>query len=239
MVKDRHTILITGTSRGIGQMLAAYYLAEGRSVIGCSRTPATLDHAAAQARYRHFVIDITDESAVKDMMGTIRREGGIRILVNNAGAFSAELGLVATGAALRAVLEQNVIGGFLVTREALKIMAATGFGRVINISSIAVPLEESGNAFYAASKQALDRITRQMARELRGANVTVNSVGLSFVEGSGMYERMRPDALERYRRRMAIGRPISIRELAYVIDFFAGDLAGALTGQTLYFGGPS
>ena len=133
----------------------------------------------------------------------------------------------------------NVVGTFIVTRETLKMMKVAGFGRVVNISSIAVPIEVTGNSFYAASKIALDRITRQMAREVPSANITVNTVGVSFVQGGSMYEQTKSEALERYRRRMLDGAPIAITELAYAIDFFVGDARGVLNGQALYFGGPS
>ncbi len=234
------SILITGASRGIGLMLVRHYLAEGRHVIGCSRTPSPVPAEPGQGRYGHFQVDITDEHAVRSMMGSIRRQlGGFGTLVNNAGLFSAELGLLASAASLERVLATNVVGNFIVTREALKMMKAAGFGRVINISSIAVPIEETGNSFYAASKIALHRITSQMARELPGTNITVNTVGVSFIQGGSMYERMKPEALERYRRRMLNGAPITVMELAYAIDFFVDDARGALNGQALYFGGPS
>ena len=233
-------ILITGSSRGIGLMLVQHYLAAGRHVIGCSRTASPALEAAGEGGYRHFQVDISDEPSVRSMMRSIRRElGGFGTLVNNAGLSSAELGILASAASLERVLATNVVGTFIVTREALKMMKVAGFGRVINISSVAVPIEETGNSFYAASKIALDRITRQMARELPGTNITVNTVGVSFFRGGSMYEQMNPEALGRYRRRMLDQEPMAVAELASAIDFFVADPRGSLNGQTLYFGGPS
>ena len=232
-------IFISGCSRGIGLALTEHYLASGRNVIGCSRTPTELSVDVQDGRFQHHFVDITDERAVGAMMSTIRRSvGGFGTLINNAGASSAQVGMLAKAESLERVLATNVVGNFIVTRDSLRMMRAAGFGRVINISSIAVPLEETGNSFYAASKSALTRITHQMARELKGANITVNTVGVSFFEEGSMFTELGQGAVERYRRRLVDPSPISIAELAYAIDFFAGDETGRITGQTIYFGGP-
>ena len=128
------------------------------------------------------------------MMSSIRREvGGFGVLINNAGIASAQPAILAKSSLPLEVLSTNVVGNYVVTRESLKMMRSAGYGRVVNISSIAVPIEEMGNGFYAASKQALTRITHQMVRELKGANITVNTVGISFVEQGTMFQRLRQD----------------------------------------------
>jgi 3-oxoacyl-[acyl-carrier protein] reductase len=159
--------------------------------------------------------------------------------VGNAGAFSADLAVLASAATVTKILQQNVVAGFVVAREAAKLMRPAGFGRIVTISSIAVRIPANGNAFYAASKAALQQITEVMALELADSGITLNTIGVSFVEGSGMYEQAKPEALEGYRSRLRVDRPISIDELAHAIDFFADPLAGAVTAQTVYFGGPS
>lgn len=240
VMPDAHgMIFITGTSRGIGHMLASHYLNLGWHVIGCSRSPLDPVFTTGSERYRHFTVDLTDAAAVGQMVTAIRRDARpLSVLVNNAGIFSAELALLTGAASIRDVFEANTFAGYFVTREIAKIMTADGYGRIINLSSIAVPIPLPGNEIYAASKEALDRITRQMVDQLRVPNVTINTIGVSFVRDSGMYNRLSRTAIEKYRQRLVIGRPITMAELAHAIDFFTSDLAGAITGQTIYFGGP-
>jgi 3-oxoacyl-[acyl-carrier protein] reductase len=235
---DARTILITGTSRGIGRMLAEHYVAAGDVVIGCSR--GEVDAAPeGPGTYEHHVCDVSEELAVRHLFSAVRKaHGAPSLVVGNAGAFSADLSVLAGASTVAKVFEQNVVAGFVVAREAAKVMRPAGSGRIVTISSIAVPLAAAGNAFYAASKVALEKITEVMALELAETGITLNTIGVSFVEGSGMYEQAKPEALDGYRSRLRIGRAISIDELAHAIDFFADPLAGAITAQTVYFGGP-
>jgi 3-oxoacyl-[acyl-carrier protein] reductase len=235
---DARTIVVTGTSRGIGRMLAEHYVAAGDLVIGCSR--GEVDHPpSGSGSYEHHVCDLGDELAVRHMFSAIRKaHGAPSLVVGNAGAFSADLALLATAANVSKVLQQNVVGGFVVAREAAKLMRPAGFGRIVTISSIAVPIVAMGNAFYAASKVALEKITEVMALELADSGITLNTIGVSFVEGSGMYEQAKPESLDGYRARLRVARAISIEELVHAVEFFADPLAGAVTAQTVYFGGP-
>ena len=81
-MSDDRVILITGTRKGIGRFLAERYLSAGRRVVGCSRSACDIEHD----RYRHFELDVADESAVGRLFSTVRKElGGLDVLINNAG----------------------------------------------------------------------------------------------------------------------------------------------------------
>jgi 3-oxoacyl-[acyl-carrier protein] reductase len=237
-MKPESTIFITGTSRGIGKLLAMHYLQQGHTVIGCSRTEPEWE-APSSGTYDHLLIDIGDESSVRQSFSIVRkRYGALQLLVNNAGTFSADMTALTNASTVTRIFQQNVVASFVVTREAVKLMRPAHFGRVVTISSIAVPIAAVGNAFYSASKAALVRISEVMALELKDSGVTLNTIGISFVEGTGMYEQSKPDALTGYRTRLTVERPISVEELAHGIDFFADENAGAINAQCLYFGGP-
>ena len=239
-MSDADTILITGTSKGIGLALARHYVEAGRDVAGCSRGASPLDPVEGPGTYRHYQCDITDEQAVREMVTAVDAQaGGLGLLVNNAGVPLAQPGLVTSGKRLTELLEINVTGTFNVTREVVRAMLRRGSGRIVNLSSIAAQLETPGNAAYGASKAAITRLTHQLVSEVGAAGITANTVGVSLVREGGMYESLSPAARERYEARLASAEPVPIEELAFIIDFFASPEAGSITGQTLYLGGPS
>ena len=169
----RPVTLITGTRKGIGRYLAEHYVAQGHCVIGCSRGPQDFSHAD----YRHFQLDVADEDAVLAMFADIRRRHGrLNVLINNAGIASMNHSLLTPMKAVRSVLDTNVSGTFLFCREAAKLMQKGG-GRIVNFVTVAVPLNLEGEAIYAASKAAVASLTRVLARELAGSNITVNAIG--------------------------------------------------------------
>ncbi len=145
-------ILITGTSRGIGKYLAEYYSSLGNQVFGCSRG----NSKNTLVNYTHFRLDICDEQSVKKMFSKIRTEnGGIDILINNAGIASMNHSLLTNMSTVEKILNTNIIGTFLFCREAAKLMQINKFGRIINFSTVAVPLSIEGEAVYASSKPQL------------------------------------------------------------------------------------
>lgn len=226
--------LITGASRGVGRMLAEWGVARGRRVIGVARGPSDLEHPL----YRHAQLDVADEAAVRALFVALARERErVEVLINNAGVTLNRPALLTGAAEARQLLDVNVIGAFLMAREAAKAMARARFGRIIFISSINAPLGSIGGALYNASKAAVENLTCTLAREFAGQGVTVNALGLSMVAGSGMVEGLSERALVEKRAALIKPDDIGIAEIAHAVDFLAADQAGAITNQALYFGG--
>lgn len=227
--------LITGTRKGIGRALAEHYLAQGHQVFGCSRQESDL----AADRYRHFPLDVTDEKAVRQMLAEIRREaGGLDHVVNNAGIASMNHALLTPMATVRAMLDTNVAGTFLVSREAAKVMKARAFGRIVNVISVAAPLRLEGEAVYAASKAAVQTLTQILARELAPFGITVNAVGPGPIM-TDLIRSVPQDALDRLLERQAIRRMGTCDDVVNVVDFFLRRESGFITGQSLFLGGVS
>ena len=227
--------LITGTRKGIGRALAEHYLAQGHQVFGCSRQESDL----AANRYRHFPLDVTDEKAVRQMLAEIRREaGGLDHVVNNAGIASMNHALLTPMATVRAMLDTNVAGTFLVSREAAKVMKARAFGRIVNVISVAAPLRLEGEAVYAASKAAVQTLTQILARELAPFGITVNAVGPGPIM-TDLIRSVPQDALDRLLERQAIRRMGTCDDVVNVVDFFLRRESGFITGQSLFLGGVS
>ena len=171
---ENRVILITGTRKGIGRALAEHYAALGWKVVGCSRkgVDVTLEN------YEHHELDVADEAQVGALFQKVRAtHGRLDALVNNAGVASMNHALLTPLDTVKRVLDTNFVGTFLFCREAAKLMRGGGGGRIVNLTTVAAALNLEGEAVYAASKAAVENLTRTLARELGGMGITVNAVG--------------------------------------------------------------
>jgi len=167
--------IITGTSRGLGRALAEKLLHEGWNVWGFSRSPSPIKHE----HYREHLIDITDEARVQNAVSLISQSSiNIDLLVNNAGAASMNAFLLTPAKTAEALMRLNYLGTFHCLQAVGKLMVRQRHGLVINITTVAVPLVLAGEAAYAASKAAVDSLTKVSAEEFKSQGITV--IGLGF-----------------------------------------------------------
>lgn len=225
--------LITGTRVGIGKHLAEHCLALGHVVVGCSRNPVDWSHD----RYTHRQIDVTDEKSVKTMLAEIREtRGRLDHLINNAGIASMNHSLLTPISAVTAILSTNVVGTFLLAREAAKLMQRRRYGRIVNFSTVAVPLKLAGEAAYVASKAAVVALTQVLARELAEFGITVNCVGPGPLP-TNLIRSVPKQKIEELLAKQAISRMGTFDDVANVVEFFLRPASGFVTGQTIYLGG--
>ena len=234
-LKHKPVILITGTSRGIGQSLALHYLKKEYSVIGCSRSSNKM---IVDSNYRHFVLDITDEEQVVEMFNEIKEAYlSLNYLINNSGVnYANSIALLTSMASAKATLLTNVLGTFLMTREAAKLMIRNRFGRVINFGSMATRHEVEGEAIYTASKSAIHSLTRVMAKELNPFGITCNVISPSAIE-SDLMAAVDPAKLQLVLDRNAIHKTGTVEEIAKITDFIFSENASSITGQNIFLGG--
>ena len=176
-----HHALITGASRGIGASIAAALAADGARVSLLGRDAARLAQVAAELggaeRAIPIVADVTDAAAVKRAFAVARKQfGPVRILVNNAGQAAAATFVNTDEALWSRIIGVNLTGTYLCTREAVPDMLQAGFGRIVNIASIAGLRGAAYISAYATSKHAVIGLTRSLALELATRNITVNAV---------------------------------------------------------------
>lgn len=234
MTTKSRTILITGTRKGIGRFLAEHHVAQGHRVIGVSREAAdwTLEG------YRHFRADVADEAGMRGVFHEVRRDyGGLDVLINNAGIASMNHVLLTPMKTVESIFSTNVFGTFLACREGARLMiAAKRPGRIVNFATVATPLRLEGEAVYAASKAAVESLTRVLSRELAEYGITVNAVGPTPVE-TDLIRSVSKEKIAALLARQAIPRLGEMRDIANVIDFFIREESDFVTGQVVYLGG--
>lgn len=229
-------VLITGSRKGIGRHLVGHFTARGWQVAGCSRQAFEGD---APAGYRHYCTDVVDEQGVVEMIADIERSmGGLSIVVNNAGIAAMNHLLLTPLSTMRNIFATNVFGTFLVLREAAKVMAARRYGRIVNFATVATPLNLEGEAGYAASKAAVESLTRVAARELAPLGITVNAVGPTPVL-TDLIRNVPKKKMDALIARQPLRRLGEYRDVTNVIDFFVSRDSDFITGQTVFLGGVS
>lgn len=226
-------ILITGTTRGLGRYLAEHYLGQGAHVVGCGRTPATITHD----RYTHFCLNVSDDAAVRAVTTEVRsRLGGLDVLINSAGTASMNAFALTPIASMRRVVDTNFLGAATMTHAALRLLRQSTAGRIVNVTTIAVPERLAGEAVYAASKAALEMFTRVLAKEIGPMGITCNAVGPSVIR-TALTAGVAPEKLDQLLRRQAVGREATPADVANVVDFFLRPQSSLITGQVVYLGG--
>ncbi len=232
-MSDRRRVLVTGASRGIGAYLVRHFLERGDVVVGCARGGAPL----TDDRYVHVQADVADEPAVRALFADVRgRFGGLDVLINNAGMASMNAVALTPVASARDVMMTNFLGTFVVTHAALRLLRSSKAGRIVNFSTVAVPLRLEGEAIYAAAKSAVEMFTKIVAREAGAMGITCNAVGPCPIK-TRLTDSVPAEKIQRLIDRQAIPRWAEFEDVANVVDFFLRPESGMVTGQVVYLGG--
>jgi len=236
--------IVTGGSKGIGLGIVQLLLAEGACVVNVGRSPAAAADIPenVQARYRFFPGDLVDLTVCRDAVAyAVQTFGGLHILVNNAGVNDGA-GLDAGPDAFLLSLQRNLLHYYAMAHHAAPYLRHSR-GCIINIGSKVCETGQGGTSGYAASKGAINGLTREWAVELAPAKVRVNAV-LPAETWTPLYERClaaMPDpaaARAAIENLIPLGRRFTtIAELAATVVFLASDCSSHTTGQILYVDG--
>lgn len=225
--------LITGSRRGVGRMMAEHILAHGGRVAGFARGESTIAHPA----YHHFQVDIGDPASVQRGFAELKKVCEVvHIVINNAAVLTSQYAMIMPPAQAQAMLNTNLMGAFMVSREASKMMRKAKWGRIINIGSMAASLEPIGDSMYAACKAALATLANVMAKELAPLNVTCNTLGITAIK-TDMLAQLPQDKIAGVIAGLPLPRFAEPDDIFNVIDFLASERSAYITAQTIYLGG--
>lgn len=228
-------VLVTGASRGIGAALVSRFLAAGDVVFGCGRSAAETTHE----RYTHYAADVASEDAVREMCNDIRsRAGGLDVLVNNAGVARMNALALTPPADARQVVDTNVLGVFHCTHQGIRLLRKSSCARIVNLTTVAVPLRLEGEAIYAASKAAVESLTRITAKEVGRMGITCNAVGPSPIR-TDLIAKVPSAKLDALVAQQAIPSWATVDDVYNLVEFFLRPESRMITGQVVYLGGIS
>jgi NAD(P)-dependent dehydrogenase (short-subunit alcohol dehydrogenase family) len=240
-LKDR-VVIITGAGQGIGRVFAKAFAMAGARAVIAERNEKTAAAVAAEilksdGQALAVTTDVADPASIAEMIEVVEDEyGRIDVLINNAAIFSTLTMRPFEQIPLEEweqVLRVNITGVMLCSRAVLPAMRKAKWGRIINMSSGAVPLGRPGYLHYIASKAALIGMSRSMARELGHDGITVNAIlpGATFTE----IERktVTPAQKERIIAMQCIPRAETPEDLAGTALFLASDASAFITGQII------
>lgn len=226
---ENKTILITGSSRGIGATTAKLAKGYGAEVILHGRTASeNLKNLSRELNSEYIFCDVSDGCQVNKQVNTL---GNIDILVNNAGINPSKTFMQLTDNDWREILETNVIGPFNFSKAVIPGMKDRGYGKIINIASAKGYSHVLGKPAYASSKAAIMRMTSSMAQE-HSPYILVNAVAPGFTETEMTKETMSP-IIQKQIDKIPLKRMAQPKEIAEVILFLAGDKSNYITGQTI------
>jgi 3-oxoacyl-[acyl-carrier protein] reductase len=232
-MNENKIMIITGSRKGIGRHLTEYYLSKGLNVCGCSRNGSDLK----DNNYIHFCLDVSDEKAVVRMVQSIiRKFGRIDYLINNAGIASMNHSLLTPLSTVETIFKTNVFGTFVCCREVAKRMVKNKKGRIINFATVATPIKLEGECIYAASKAAIESITKILGKEYAEYGITVNAVGPTPVY-TDLIRNVPESKMNALLQLQAIKRYGNFDDISNVCDFFLSDRSDFITGQVIFLGG--
>ena len=226
-------VLVTGASRGIGLEAAKHFSKEGYKVIGSSRGDFNLGELIGDESAISVQLDLMSKESIKNLFADLKSEDLLpSVLVNNAGITKDQLFLRMKDEDWDDVIETNLNGLFRVTKAFIKPMVKNKFGRVINISSVAGLMGNSGQVNYSSSKSAMVGFSRSLAKELGSRNITSNVVAPGFIE-TDMTTFLNDDEKVEVSKNIPMKRFGTVQDVAKCIAFLASDEANYITGQTI------
>jgi len=239
LLRDKIAI-VTGANRGIGRSITELFAEHGCSVYACVRenrpeTQQWMGMLASQhgVFVKPVLLDLADESSTKNVVRDVMAGSGrVDVLVNNAGIASGSLFQMTSSAELRKLFDVNFFNQVLLAQGVARLMSRNKSGSIINITSTAAFIPDSGTLAYGASKAAFGRATQSMATELAPMNIRVNAIAPS-VTRTDMYEQMSVAARDKLINSSAMKRAADPRDIANVALFLASELSTFMTGQTL------
>ena len=240
---ERKVVLVTGGSRGIGKEVAEVYAENGYDVVinyVSDRTDVEgIKKEFEEKKVKCLLVkaDVSNSEDVEKMVEeAIKEFGKIDVLVNNAGITRDTLLMRMSEEDFDKVIEINLKGTYLVTKQVTKYMMKKRQGSIINLASVVGVVGNAGQANYAASKAGIIGFTKSIAKELASRNIRVNAVAPGFIE-TDMTNILKDEVKENIGNQIPLKRMGTAREVAEVIYFLGTDKSSYITGQVINIDG--
>jgi len=237
-----HTAIITGAGRGIGKAIGETLARGGVNIVVVDVDLDMAKEAASDLeklgiRSLGLKADVSSSSGVSALFEhAVKEFGKIEILVNNAGITRDGLLMRMKEEDWDAVIDINLKGTFLCSKEAVKVMAKQRYGRIINIASVVAFMGNPGQANYSASKAGIVGLTKTIAKEYASRALTVNAVAPGFIS-TAMTEALPENVKQEMMKAIPMSRFGTARDVANVVFFFASPESGYITGQVIHVNG--
>jgi 2-dehydro-3-deoxy-L-rhamnonate dehydrogenase (NAD+) len=234
--------IVTGAARGIGYATAQTCLASGAAVALWDIDAAALDKAVASLkqsdRVHAAIVDVTDEASIAAAVDALIRDAGrIDILVNNAGITGGNAPLWQLAPEVwRRVVEVNLVAPYLVCRAVVPHMIAAGYGRIVNIASIAGKDGNPNASHYSASKAGLIGLTKSLGKELATTGVLVNAIAPAAAK-TELFGQMSEAHIDYMLSKIPMNRFVTVDEIAAMVAWLASEECSFSTGAVFDISG--
>lgn len=242
-LKDQIAV-VTGAGRGIGRAIAEALAIQGASLVvadvnldQAKETSDKLQSSFAGMKTTAVKLDVSKADEVKQTFDDINKKfGKIDILVNNAGITRDGFIMRMNESDWDSVIDINLKGVFLCSREAIKTMMRQKYGRIVNIASVVAFTGNPGQANYSASKAGIVGLTKTIAKEYASRGITSNAVAPGFIT-TAMTDALADNIKEDMKKAIPLGRFGTVEDVANSVVFLVSPQSGYITGQVIHVNG--